>query len=146
MLVNNVKSVNTKYIFFINDDGKEDRKTTHYAELQEILDDLQSDYYFYNRMLNETEKTYSRINTEREKLENIIANIEKRIEENKDDPLVKRGLADICFNYEQTQKKHTQVTMQLSGIRIVTSDTRNKLERIERLINDIQAVMRVINK
>ena len=146
MLVDNVKSVNTKYIFFINDDGKEDRKTTHYAELQEILDDLQSDYYFYNRMLNETEKTYNRVNAECEKLENSIASIEKRIEENKDDPLVKRGLADICFNYEQTQKKHTQVIMQLSGIRIVTSDTRSKLERIERLINEIQAVMRVINK
>ena len=146
MLVNNVKSVNAKYIFFINDDGKEDRKTTHYAELQEILDDLQSDYYFYNRMLSETEKTYSRINSECEKLENSIASIEKRIEENKDDPLVKRGLADICFNYEQTQKKHTQVIMQLSGIRIVTSDTRSKLERIERLINEIQAVMRVINR
>ena len=146
MLVNNVKSVNTKYIFFINDDGKEDRKTTHYAELQDILDDLQNDYHSYNRMLSETEKTYSRINSECEKLENSIASIEKRIEENKDDPLVKRGLADICFNYEQTQKKHTQVIMQLSGIRIVTSDTRNKLERIERLINDIQAVMRVINK
>ena len=146
MLVNNVRSVNTKYIFFINDDGKEDRKTTHYAELQDILDDLQNDYYFYNRMLNETEKTYRRINAECEKLENNIANIEKRIEENKDDPLVKRGLADICFNYEYTQEKHTQVMMQLSGIRIVTSDTRNKLERIERLINEIQAVMRVINR
>ena len=146
MLVNNVRSVNTKYIFFINDDGKEDRKTANYAELQEILDDLQNDYYFYNRMLSETEKTYSRINSECEKLENSIASIEKRIEENKDDPLVKRGLADICFNYEQTQKKHTQVIMQLSGIRIVTSDTRSKLERIERLINDIQAVMRVISK
>ena len=146
MLVDNVKSVNTKYIFFINDDGKEDRKTAHYAELQDVLDDLQNDYYFYNRMLNETEKTYSRINSESEKLENSIASIEKRIEENKDDPLVKRGLADICFNYEQTQKKHTQVIMQLSGIRIVTSDARNKLERIKLLINEIQSVMRVIIK
>ena len=146
MLINNVKSVNTKYIFFINDDGKEDRKTAHYAELQEILDDLQNDYYFYNRMLNETEKTYDCINAECEKLENNIASIEKRIEENKDDPLVKRGLADICFSYEYTQEKHTQVIMQLSGIRIVTSDTRSKLERIERLINEIQSVIRVINK
>ena len=146
MLVNNVKSVNTKYIFFINDDGKEDRKTAHYTELQEILDDLQNDYYFYNRMLSETEKTYSRINAECEKLESSIDSLEKRIEENKDDPLVKRGLADICFSYEYTQEKYTQVIMQLSGIRIVTSDTRNKLERIERLINEIQAVMRVINR
>ena len=146
MLVDNVKSVNAKYIFFINDDGKEDRKTVHYAELQDVLDDLQNDYYFYNRMLSETEKTYSRISAECEKLENNITNLEKRIEENKDDPLVKRGLADICWNYEQTQKKHTQVIMQLSGIRIVTSDTRNKLDRIERLINDIQSVMRVISK
>ena len=70
MLVHSLRSVNTKYIFFINDDGKEDRKTTHYAELQDILDDLQNDYYFYNRMLNETKKTYNRINAEREKLEN----------------------------------------------------------------------------
>ena len=146
MLVDNVKSVNAKYIFFINDDGKEDRKTTHYTELEEILDDLQNDYYFYNRMLSETEKTYNRINAECEKLENSIADIEKRIEENKNDPMVKRGLADICWNYERTQEKHTQVIMQLSGIRIVTSDTRNKLERIERLINEIQAVMRVISK
>lgn len=146
MLVDNVKSVNAKYIFFINDDGKEDRKTSHYTELEEILDDLQNDYYFYNRMLSETEKTYKRINAEYEKLKNSIADIEKRIEENKNDPLVKRGLADICWNYERTQEKHTQVIMQLSGIRIVSSDIRNKLERIERLINEIQSVMRVISK
>lgn len=146
MLIDNVKSVNAKYIFFINDDGKEDRKTAHYTELEEILDDLQNDCYFYNRMLNETEKTYKRINAEREKLENSIASIEKRIEENKNDPLVRRGLADICWNYERTQEKHAQVIMQLSGIRIVMSDTRNKLERIEQLINEIQAVMRVISK
>ena len=146
MLVDNVKSVNTKYIFFINDDGKEDKKTSHYTELEEILDDLQNDYYFYNRMLNETEKTYKRINAEREKLENSITSIEKRIKENKNDPLVRRGLADICWNYERTKEKHTQVIMQLSGIREVTSDTRNKLEHAERLINEIQAVMRVINK
>lgn len=146
MLINNVKSVNAKYIFFINDDGKEDRKTAHYAELQEILDDLQNDYYFYNRMLNETEKTYKRVDAEREKLENSISSIEKHIDENKNDPMVRRGLAEICWNYERAQEKHTQVIMQLSGIREVTSDTRNKLERIERLINEIQAVMRVISK
>ena len=146
MLVDNVRSVNTKYIFFINDEGKEDRKTTHYAELQDVLDDLQNDYYFYNRMLSETEKTYSRISAECEKLESSIASLENRINENKNDPMLKRGLADICFNYEQTQKKHTQVIMQLSGIRIVTSDTRNKLERIKRLINEIQSVMHIISK
>lgn len=146
MLVDNIRTVNTKYIFFINGDGKEDRKTTHYAELQKILDDLQNDYYFYNRMLNETEKTYKRINAECEKLESNLSNIEKRIEENKNDPLVRRGLADICWNYERTQEKHAQVIMQLSGIREVTSDTGNKLERIERLINEIQTVMRVISK
>ena len=146
MLVDNVKSVNAKYIFFINDDGKEDRKTSHYTELEEILDDLQNDYYFYNRMLNETEKTYKRINDECEKLENSITSIEKRIEENKNYPLIRRGLADICWDYERTQEKHTQVIMKISGIREVTSDARNKLERIERLINEIQAAMRVISK
>lgn len=44
------------------EDGKEDRKPSHYAELQQMMDDLQSDYYFYNRMLTET-RTLAEHNT-----------------------------------------------------------------------------------
>ena len=146
MLVENVKGVNRKYIFFINDDGKEDRKTAHYAELQEILDDLQNDYYFYNRMLSETEKTYSRVNEKCETLEKSIADMEKRIEENKNEPLVKRNLLDVCWECDYQKKKHIDIIMKLSGIREVKSDTRKKLEHIERLIRDVQAVMCVIDK
>ena len=146
MLVNNVKSVNTKYIFFINDDGKEDRKTTHYAELQEILDDLQNDYYFYNRMLREVETSYNKINSDRDRMEKTIVEKENYIKEHYEEPAIRRGLADVYFTYERLKRDHDKITMELCGIGIVRSDARNKLERIERLINEIQSAMRVISK
>ena len=142
MDINNISEVNAKYIFFINEDGKQDRKTAHYSELQEILDDLQTDYYFYMRMLRETETTYNRINVDYETTEKRIADLEKRIAERKEEPAVKRGLADICFDYENAKKDSGKIAMQLSGIRQVSHDTRNKLERAERLIKQVESAMR----
>lgn len=146
MEIKNIKSVTHSYLFFINDDGKEDRKKVDRLELQEILNDLQSDYYFYNRMYSETESIYKRVNTEYEKLKNSASDMRRHIEMNKCDSLVRRGLANICLDYEYTKEKMMSVVDKLTGIREVLNDTIEKITHIEKLINEIEAVMHVINK
>lgn len=142
MDIKNVTSVNAKYIFF-KEDGKEGRKPSHYAELQQMMDDLQSDYYFYNRMLREVETSYNKINSDRDNMEKTIVEKENYIKDHYEEPAIKRGLADICFTYEILKRDHDKITMELYGIGIVRSDARRKLERTETLIKQVADAMRI---
>lgn len=141
MDIKNVTSVNSKYIFF-KEDGKEDRKPSHYAELQQMMDDLQTDYYFYNRMLTETRALAEKHREELDKLGAVIEDLKSRIEAQKDIPAVKRGLADICFNLKSTEEKRHEKGLELCGIHKVSGDTLRKLERTETLIRQIEESMR----
>lgn len=141
MDIKNVTSVNVKYIFF-KEDGKEDRKLSHYAELQQMMDDLQTDYYFYNRMLTETRTLTEKHREELDKLDAVIEDLKSRIEAQKDIPAVKRGLADICFNLKNSEKKRHEKGLELCGIYKVSDDTLRKLERTETLIRQIEEAMR----
>ena len=143
MDIKNVSSVNAKYIFFKDENGKEDRKPSHYAELQQMMDDLQSDYYFYNRMLREVETSYNKINSDRDNMEKTIVEKENYIKDHYEEPAIKRGLADICFTYEILKRDHDKITMELCGIGIVKSDARRKLERTEILIKQVADAMRI---
>lgn len=141
MDIKNVTSVNAKYIFF-KENEKEDRKPTHYAELQDMMDDLQSDYYFYNRMLTETRTLAEKHREELDKLDASIENLKNRIEAQKDIPAVKRGLADICFNLKSAEEKRHEKGLELCGMHKVSSDTLHKLERTERLIKQVADAMK----
>lgn len=141
MDIKNVTSVNAKYIFF-KEDGKEDRKPSHYAELQQMMDNLQADYYFYNRMLTETRTLAEKHREELDKLDAVIEDLKSRIEAQKDIPEVKRGLADICFNLKSTEEKRHEKGLELCGIHKVSDDTLRKLERTETLIRQIKEAMR----
>lgn len=142
MDIKNVTSVNSKYIFF-KEDGKEDRKPSHYAELQQMIDDLQSDYYFYNRMLTETRTLAEKHREELDKLDAVIEDLKSRVELQKDIPAVKRGLADICFNLKNSEKKRHEKGLELCGIHKVSDDTLCKLERTETLIKQVADAMRI---
>lgn len=141
MDIKNVTSVNAKYIFF-KENGKEDRKPSHYAELQQMMDDLQMDYSFYNRMLAEVRTLAEKQRGEVEKLDATIENLKNRIEAQKDIPAVKRGLADICFNLKNSEKKRHEKGLELCGIHKVSDDTLRKLERTETLIKQVADSMR----
>ena len=142
MDIKNVTSVNAKYIFF-KEDGKEDRKPSHYAELQQMMDDLQADYYFYNRMLTETRTLAEKHREELDKLDASIEDLESCIESQKDIPAVKRGLADICFKLENLEKERLEKGLKLCGIHKVSDDTLRKLERAETLIKQVADSMRI---
>lgn len=142
MDIKNVTSVNAKYIFF-KEDGKEDRKPSHYAELQQMMDDLQADYYFYNRMLTETRTLVEKHREELDKLDASIEDLKSRIEAQKDIPAVKRGLADICFKLENLEKERHEKGLKLCGIHKVSDDTLCKLERTETLIKQVADAMRI---
>lgn len=142
MDIKKVTSVNAKYIFFKDENGNNDRKPSHYAELQQMMDDLQTDYYFYNRMLKETRTLAEKHREELDKLDAVIEDLKSRIEAQKDIPAVKRGLADICFNLKSTEEKRHKKGLELCGIHKVSDDTLRKLERTETLIRQIEEAMR----
>ena len=136
-----VTSVNEKYTFFKNENGKEYRKPSHYAELQDMMDDLQADYYFYSRMLREVETSYNKINSDRDAMEKTIVEKENYIKDHYEEPAIRRGLADVCFTYERLKRDHDKITMELCGIGIVRSDARRNLERTETLIKQVSKAM-----
>ena len=142
MDIKNITSVNAKYIFF-KEDGKEDRKPSHYAELQQMMDDLQADYYFYNRMLTETRTLAEKHREELDKLDASIEDLKSCIEAQKDITAVKRGLADICFKLENLEKERHEKGLKLCGIHKVSDDTLCKLERTETLIKQVADAMRI---
>ena len=142
MDIKNESSVNAKYIFFKDENGKEDRNPSHYAELQDMMDDLQADYYFYNRMFREVETSYNKINSDRDNMEKTIVEKENYIKDHYEEPAIRRGLADVCFTYERLKRDHDKITMELCGIGIVRSDARRNLERTERLIKQVADAMK----
>ena len=91
-----IRSINSKYIF-VKIDEKEDRTPTKKSAIIEVLEEFNNDSNFYNRMILETQKTYANVSNELEKLESYRKHLENVIEENKEDPLYRRGLADSCF-------------------------------------------------
>ena len=131
-----IRSVNDKYIF-IKVDGKEDRTPTKKADLSDVLESFNNDYNFYNRMVLETEKTKVKINLELGKLLSYEKQLENIIEENKNDPLYRRGLADACFNLEYTGKKIHETLCKLSGVSAVVSDAMHKRDKAERMTKEI---------
>ena len=131
-----IRSVNDKYIF-IKVEGKEDRTPTKKSDLLDVLGSFNNDYNFYSRMVLESEKTREKINIELEKLEAYEKQLEGIIEEHKEDPLYRRGLADACFNLGYTGKKIHETLCKLSGVSAVVSDAMHKRDKAERMTQDI---------
>lgn len=138
-----VTGINAKYIF-VKNDGKEDRTLTKKMNLLELLENLNNDFCFYKRMALEAEKTYTRINAELESLEIYEKQLESTIEEHKEEPLYKRGLADACFILECTKERIKETLYKLSGIRTVKMDARQKEDKAEKMIHIIKNILKTI--
>ena len=138
-----IRSINSKYIF-VKIDGKEDRATTKKSDLIEVLEEFNNDSNFYNRMILETQKTYNKTSTELEKLETYRTHLESIIEENKEDPMYRRGLADACFSLEYTNRQIYDTLCNMSGINTVISDAMMKREHVDRLIKQCIDALKAI--
>lgn len=138
-----VIEINAKYIF-VKNDGKEDKTPTKKADLLELLENFDNDFCFYNRMALESEKTYTRINAKLESLKIYEKRLESIIEEHKEEPLYKRGLADTCFSLKNTKENIKRTLYELSGIRMVKMDARQKENRAEKMIHIIKNILKTI--
>lgn len=138
-----VTGINAKYIFFKND-AKEDRALTKKTDLLELLESSNNDFYFYKRMALEAEKTYTRINAELEKLKIYEKQLESTIDEHKEEPLYKRGLADACFVLKCTKERIKETLYELSGIRTVKMDARQKADKAEKMMHIIKNILKTI--
>lgn len=138
-----VIGINSKYIYVKNDE-KEYKTPTKKADLLELSENFNNDFCFYNRMILEAEKTYIRINAELESLEIYEKRLESTIEEHKEEPLYKRGLADACFKLKCTKERIKETSYKLSGIREVKMDARQKEDRAEKMIHIIKNILKTI--
>lgn len=85
-------------------------------ELINIVSNLESDVVFYNRMIEENQEISDSIMQEIEQLKEMNEKRKRYIENNQDDALIRRGLADICFEYDTTERKIQRITCELGGI------------------------------
>lgn len=138
-----IRSINNKYIF-VKIDGKDDRITTKKSDLVEVLEEFNNDSNFYNRMILETQKTYANVSNNLEKLEIYKKRLENIVEENKEDPLYKRGLADACFTLKYTNKEIHDTLCNLSGISMVLHDAMMQKERADKLIKQCIDTLKAI--
>ena len=70
--------------------------------LIDIVSSLEADAVFYNRMIAENHEIVESILNEIKQLEDVNENRKQYIESNQTGVLIRRGLADVCFQYEET--------------------------------------------
>ena len=143
-ILNEVSEVNTKYIFFLFSDGTQDRKTVNKNDLKELYNDVCENVKHYEFMIQECKTVYNSINGECEKIEEVIKGYEKFIENNQNDPMVRRGLHNVCSSLEWENKKQRELFYNRSGVVQTKHYAINKCDRLYKLQRDIESVLRVI--
>lgn len=104
------------------------------SELIDIVSSLESDAAFYNRMIAENQEISDCIIEEIEKLEESSERMKQCIENNQDDALIRRGLANICFEYEETERKMQKLAYELGGIIRSNARAFKRLEAIQKAL------------
>lgn len=143
-IVNEVSEVNTKYIFFKFSDGTQDRKKINKNDLKELYKDVCEMVNNYEFMIQECKIVYNSINVECEKLEENIKGYEKFIENNQNNNMVLRGLHNVCSSLEWENKKQREMFYNRSGVLQTIQYARTKYDKLKRLQNDIESVLRVL--
>lgn len=100
--------------------------------LLDIVSSLESDAIFYNRMIAENQEIAESILNEIKQLEDVNESRKQYIESNQSDALIKRGLADVCFQYEETEKKIQKLASELSGINRSNTRALKRLDTIQK--------------
>lgn len=139
-----INEVNKSYVFLTYPDGKQDRKPTHKKDIVEALECLVKDRDFYNRMVLETRKEMGKLQKEIEIINSRQAELEKYIDGHNEDPLIRRGLADICFKYQNNNKEYTKIIHQLSGMGTILNHAFEKQLKAEKIISNIENTLKLI--
>lgn len=102
--------------------------------LIDIVSSLESDVVFYNRMIAENQEIAESILNEIKQLEEVNESRKQYIECNQADALIKRGLADICFQYEDAEKRIQKLASELSGINRSNTRALKRLDTIQKAL------------
>ena len=129
----NITKITNDYIYYNKDENYIRLKITK-SDLDELKSSLVSDIHFYNRMIKENNEVSNSINDEIKHLQHLNEKRKQYIEENQDNPLIRRGLADIIFNYDETEKEIYNLTHEMSGINRSNSKALYRLNTIEKAL------------
>lgn len=129
----NITKITNDYIYYNKDENYIRLKITK-SDLVELKSGLVSDINFYNRMIKENNEVSNSINDEIKHLQHLNERRKQYIEENQDNPLIRRGLSDICFNYDETEKEIYNLTHEMSGINRSNSRALYRLNTLEKAL------------
>ena len=124
----------TKDCIYYNKDESYTRVKITKSVLVELKSSLVSDIKFYNRMIKENNDVSNSINDEIKHLQHLNERRKQYIEENQSNPLIRRGLADIIFNYDETEKEIYNLTHEMSGINRSNSKALYRLNNLEKAL------------
>ena len=129
----NITKITNDFIYYNKDENYIRLKITK-SDLVELKSSLVSDIHFYNRMINEHTEVSNSINDEIKQLQHLNERRKQYIDENQDNPLIRRGLSDINFNYDETEKKIYNLTHEMSGINRSNSKAFYRLTALEKAL------------
>lgn len=129
----NITKITNDYIYYNKEEEYTRVKITK-SDLVELKSSLVSDINFYNRMIKENNEVSNSINDEIKHLQHLNVRRKQYIEENQDNPLIRRGLSDICFNYDETEKEIYNLTHEMSGINRSNSKAFYRLNELEKAL------------
>ena len=129
----NISKITNDYIYYNKDENYIRLKITK-SDLVELKSSLVSDINFYNRMIKENNEVSNSINDEIKHLQHLNERRKQYIEENQDNHLIRRGMSDICFNYDETEKEIYNLTNEMSGINRSNSMALYRLNTLEKAL------------
>lgn len=136
----NITKITNEYIYYNKEENYIRLKITK-SVLLDLKSSLESDLLFYNRMINENNEVSKSINDEINHLQHLNERRKQYIEENQANPLIRRGLADIIFNYDDTEKKIYNLTQEMSGINRSNSKALYRLEALEKIYRQCKIIV-----
>ena len=143
-ILNEVTSVNTKYIFFTFSDGKQDRKTVNKNDLKELYNDVYQNISNYDFMYKENKKVSDKLQLEIDTLNKTIERQENFIANNQNDPMIKRGFHNVCYDLKFNKRKQVELSHNISGINTSCMHANDMTFKLEKLKRDIESVLKVI--
>ena len=136
----NITKITKDYIYYNKEESYTRVKITK-SDLLELKSSLESDLLFYNRMIIENSKVSDDIQNEIEHLKYLNEKRKQYILEHQDNPLIRRGLSDINFNYKESEKKIYNLTHEITGIYRINSKVSYKLEALEKAYTQCKIIV-----